>query len=91
MLQSTNCFQHVDSENVCWDWIQETPTGVQFLDIQKGTGHACGIKTDQTIVCWGANVANLLDAPAGRIRRTNRRRRAQLRTPQQRKRRMLGR
>ena len=65
MLQSTNCFQHVDSENVCWDWIQETPTGVQFLDIQKGTGHACGIKTDQTIVCWGANVANLLDAPPG--------------------------
>ena len=65
MLQSTNCFQAVDSENVCWDWIQETPTGVQFLDIQKGTSHACGIKTDQTIVCWGANVANLLDAPPG--------------------------
>ena len=64
-LQANICFQAVDSENVCWDWIQETPTGVQFLDIQKGSGHACGIKTDQTIVCWGANVTNLLDAPPG--------------------------
>ena len=63
-LQSNMCFS-VDTENVCWDWIQETPTGVQFLDIQKGSVHACGIKTDQTIVCWGANTTNLLDAPPG--------------------------
>ena len=64
-LQASMCFQAMNAENVCWDWIQETPTGVQFLDIQKGSGHACGIKTDQTIVCWGANTTNLLDAPPG--------------------------
>ena len=63
-LQSSSCLT-VDAENVCWDWIQETPSGVQFLDIQKGGSHACGIKTDQTIVCWGANLTNLLDAPPG--------------------------
>ena len=64
-LQASMCFQAMNAENVCWDWIQETPTRVQFLDIQKGSGHACGIKTDQTIVCWGANTTNLLDAPPG--------------------------
>ena len=64
-LQSNTCFLAVDAGNVCWDWIQDTPTGVQFLDIRKGNSHACGIKTDQNIICWGANVTNLLDAPPG--------------------------
>ena len=63
-LQSNICLT-VGTENVCWDWIQDTPTGVQFLDIRKGNSHACGIKTDQNIICWGANVTNLLDAPPG--------------------------
>ena len=66
-LQANICFQAMTTENVCWDWIQETPTSVQFLNIQKGNGHACGIKTDQTIVCWGANTTNLLDAPPGKF------------------------
>ena len=64
MLRSNNCLT-VGDENICWNWIQETPAGIQFLDIQKGGSHACGIKTDQTIICWGANASSRLDSPPG--------------------------
>ena len=63
-LQASSCLS-VGSENACRDYVQDTPTNVQFLDIQKSGSHACGIKTDQTIVCWGADLHNLLDAPLG--------------------------
>ncbi|MCY4560260.1 MAG: hypothetical protein OXF79_28665 [Chloroflexi bacterium] len=63
-LQASLCVA-VGTENDCLDWIQDTPAGLQFLDIQKGNSRACGITTDETIVCWGADVQNQLDAPPG--------------------------
>ena len=39
-------------------------------DITKGTGHACAIKMDDTLVCWGDNIEGTTDVPPdlGKVR-----------------------
>ena len=42
------------------------PTG-QFLSISAYNGgeHACGVRLDKSIACWGTNRAGVLEAPSG--------------------------
>ena len=42
------------------------PTG-QFTAITAGDFHSCGIRADNTAVCWGANEYGQADAPAGQF------------------------
>ncbi len=30
-------------------------TGARFQSVSAGTDHTCGVRTDETIVCWGGN------------------------------------
>ncbi|WP_419944571.1 hypothetical protein [Candidatus Poriferisodalis sp.] len=42
-----------------------TPSGA-FVEVSVGGVHACGLRADNTIECWGLNAyAGLLDAPQG--------------------------
>ena len=37
-------------------WIAYSePPGTRFLDFARAGGHACAIRTDGTVACWGAN------------------------------------
>ena len=37
----------------------------EFKDLEAGSWHTCGLRTDDTIVCWGDNTHGQADAPAG--------------------------
>lgn len=39
----------------------------EFKDLVAGSGHTCGLRTDDTVVCWGANESGQADAPAGKF------------------------
>ncbi|WP_368666144.1 hypothetical protein [Nocardioides antri] len=43
------------------------PTGT-FTSITAGANHACGLATDSTIECWGANSWGKASPPTGRFR-----------------------
>ena len=36
-----------------------------FKSVSAGSGHSCGIRSDNTIVCWGSNREGRTSAPAG--------------------------
>ena len=40
---------------------------VQFLSVSAGGGHSCGIKTDNTVVCWGNNRNGQSTPPTGQF------------------------
>ncbi|MCY4492347.1 MAG: S-layer homology domain-containing protein [Acidimicrobiaceae bacterium] len=45
----------------------ETPADLlaaSFSAVSAGSRHSCGLRTDNTVVCWGNNDAGQLDAPA---------------------------
>lgn len=44
----------------------ETPSG-HFSSINMESGVACGIRTDQSLACWGPYVGELQHVPAGRF------------------------
>ena len=47
----------------------DAPTG-SFKDVSVNQVHSCGLRTDNTITCWGANGTGQLDVPtAGQILR----------------------
>ena len=40
-------------------------TSAQFTVVDVGDGHACGLRLDGSVVCWGENPAGRIEAPAG--------------------------
>ena len=48
--------------------LRDTDTGAgtdTFTAVTAGESHSCGLRTDNTITCWGDNYAGQTDAPAG--------------------------
>ena len=43
---------------------QTTPT-TTYKAVTAGRGHSCGLRSDDTITCWGNNEGGQADAPAG--------------------------
>ena len=59
--------EHTDTEFISvFDGKLEAPAG-RFISVSAGGAHSCGVRTDQTVICWGSNVSGQLDAPAGRF------------------------
>ena len=44
-----------------------TAPGSGYTAVSSGVEHACGLRTDQTIVCWGDATWGLTDPPAGQF------------------------
>ena len=42
----------------------DAPSG-PFTSVTAGGLHSCGIRTDNTVTCWGNNGAGQADAPSG--------------------------
>ena len=47
------------------DQIIQPSTTNEFISISAGENHACGVKTDNTALCWGLNIQGQSDAPDG--------------------------
>jgi len=43
--------------------ITKTPTEADFIDVSCGVHHACAIKRDNTVLCWGLNNENRSTPP----------------------------
>lgn len=43
------------------------PPGVSFLEVNTGYAHACGVKLNNGVACWGSNVAGESSPPAGKF------------------------
>jgi hypothetical protein len=41
------------------------PSGNNYIAIAEGINHACALKSDHTVTCWGDDSYHQLDAPAG--------------------------
>lgn len=59
----------------CWGWnqygqVNDVTTEVGMKHISAGTKHACGIKSDKSIACWGLNADNQATPPSGTDFRT---------------------
>ena len=51
---------------VCWfspELEMGTPPTGTFTQVSVGHGHACGLRTDKTIACWGTNRYGESDSP----------------------------
>ena len=46
----------------------EDPETGPFTMVAAGGEHACGLRTDNTIVCWGNNASGQVDVPRGEFR-----------------------
>ena len=60
-----DCGLRVDGSVHCFHGTSPTPVGGTFTRISLGVGHGCGIRTDQTIACWGGNDYGQATPPAG--------------------------
>lgn len=40
-------------------------SALSFTAVAAGGDHACGLRTDHTVTCWGDNEHGQIDAPAG--------------------------
>ena len=53
-----HCALGADAAVRCWNWEQwlpmDPPDG-EFTKVAAGEEHACAIRTDATVVCWGSN------------------------------------
>jgi len=58
-----NCGVHTDGHVECWSYAdpccnnssgQLNPPEGAFTQVDVGSSHACGIKEDKTVACWGA-------------------------------------
>ena len=88
-----SCGIRTDGTVTCWgdnrhDQI-DAPAG-QFSTISAGGGHSCGIRTDGTVACWGSQPLGTGRSTHGNIQRRQRGRRALVRDPHRRHRRLLG-
>ena len=45
----------------------ELPAAVRFTTIDAGYGHACGLRADGTVACWGDNHFGQAEAPGGQF------------------------
>ena len=43
------------------------PPSRRFSEVAAGGGHACGLRTEGTVVCWGNNDTGQADAPDGQF------------------------
>ena len=43
----------------------ELPASVRFIAVDTGHVHSCGLRTDNTVTCWGDNAHGQADAPDG--------------------------
>ena len=43
----------------------ETPPSAQYIAVDVGAGHACALRTDATIACWGDNRQGQANPPEG--------------------------
>ena len=51
-----------------WGWTESgrvAPPYLRYQAVSPGANHACGIKLDGTMVCWGDNSHGQADPPAG--------------------------
>ena len=44
---------------------EATPPNGSFTYVSAGVEHSCGVKTDESIVCWGSNTSGGATPPAG--------------------------
>ena len=58
------CGLGIDGVPSCWVGVASAPAG-NFAQIDTGEGWACGVKTDETAVCWGKSAPMGSAAPAG--------------------------
>ena len=61
-----------------------------FSSISAGSSHACGIRLDRTVACWGVDQPCTVHTLTGLVHGNLGRIRSQLRHPCQRHRRLLG-
>ena len=45
----------------------ELPASVRFIAVDSGSHHACGLRADRTVACWGNNLSRQADAPTGQF------------------------
>jgi len=57
------CADSQCQEIVEWT-LQDEPAG-PFLEVVVGWNHACGLKSDDSVVCWGSNAQGQLDRTCG--------------------------
>ena len=48
-----------------WYYDQTPPEGEVFINLAPGRDHTCGIRQDQTTICWGDNRIGQSSAPVG--------------------------
>ena len=48
-----------------WYYDQTPPEGEVFINLAPGRDHTCGIRQDQTTICWGDNRSGQSSAPVG--------------------------
>ena len=78
LLNAYRCNHQIDTELVPGGCGGQTPapdpqpdpgTGqtpaAEYTAVETGGRHACAVKTDQSVVCWGINWSGQTDAPAG--------------------------
>jgi uncharacterized repeat protein (TIGR01451 family) len=85
------CAVRTDHSVVCWGsntfGEEAAPAGL-FVQVAAGNVHSCGLHTNGTIECWGLDGDS--DESGDRFCAGRRRRRARVRAPRRRDRRMLG-
>lgn len=55
-----------DQSITCWGSTWGTPPSGAFTSISKGAYHGCGLKTDETVACWGDDTyGSVSNAPVG--------------------------
>ena len=56
-----HCWGGVDRDG---ERLGDVPSG-RFLDVSAGSQHACGVRDDGAVVCWGADHAGDTAVPEG--------------------------
>ena len=69
---------------------QATAPGGSFSSVSAGTWHSCGLRTDNTVECWGTGPLWPDDGPRGELQLGKRQGWPQLRTARRRQDRLLG-
>ncbi len=67
MTYALGCALGAGGAATCWGYFpaETPPAGVSFQQVTAGEYHACGIRLDGAIACWGDNSYGQTDEPAG--------------------------